>query len=37
MSWERLESAAIDPQLDEGLEARLGDPAWLLARQYPGR
>ena len=34
MSWERLESATIDPQLDEGLEARLGDPAWLLARQW---
>lgn len=34
MSWERLESAAVDPQLDEGLEARVGDPAWLLARQW---
>ncbi len=34
MSWERLESAAVDPQLDEGLEARLADPAWLLARQW---
>jgi hypothetical protein len=34
MNWERLESATADAQLDEGLEARLGDPAWLLARQW---
>lgn len=34
MSWERLESATVDPQLEEGLEARLADPAWLLARQW---
>jgi hypothetical protein len=34
MNWERLESATIDPQLDEGLEARIGDAAWLLARQW---
>ena len=34
MSWERLESAAVDPQLDEGLEAQVADPAWLLARQW---
>jgi hypothetical protein len=34
MNWQRLESATIDPQLDEGLEARLADPAWLLARQW---
>ncbi len=34
MSWERLESATIDPQLAEGLEARVGDPAWFLARQW---
>jgi hypothetical protein len=34
VSWERLESATVDPQLDEGLEARLADPAWLLARQW---
>ena len=33
MNWERLESATLDPELTEGLEARLGDPAWLLARQ----
>ncbi len=34
MSWERLESAVVDPQLEESLEARLADPAWLLARQW---
>ena len=34
MNWERLESATLDPKLTEGLEARLGDPAWLLARQF---
>jgi hypothetical protein len=34
MSWDRLESATIDPELGEGLEARAGDAAWLLARQW---
>jgi hypothetical protein len=34
MSWARIESAAIDPDLAEGLEARIADPCWLLARQW---
>lgn len=34
MSWKRLESTAIDPQVSEGLEARIADPLWLLARQW---
>lgn len=34
MSWVRVESAAIDPDLTEGLEARVADPCWMLARQW---
>lgn len=34
MSWIRLEAVAVDPALTEGLEARVADPAWLLARQW---
>ena len=34
MSWKRLESATIDPQISEGLEARVADPLWFLARQW---
>ena len=32
-SWTRLEPAPRDPTLTEGLQARVADPAWLLARQ----
>lgn len=34
MNWQRIEAATIDPELDEGLEARIADPYWLLARQW---
>jgi hypothetical protein len=34
MSWRRLESSAVDPDLVEGLEARVADPYWALARQW---
>lgn len=32
-SWTRLEPQPRDPTLMEGLQARIADPAWLLARQ----
>ena len=32
-SWTRLEPSLRDPTLTEGLQARIADPAWLLARQ----
>lgn len=34
MAWQRIESATIDVDLDHGLEARVADPMWLLARQW---
>jgi hypothetical protein len=34
MNWQRIEAATIDPDLDQGLEARIADPYWLLARQW---
>jgi hypothetical protein len=34
MSWLRLEGAARDPDLTEGLSARIADPLWKLARQW---
>jgi hypothetical protein len=34
VSWNRVESATIDPALVEGLEARTADPLWLMARQW---
>jgi hypothetical protein len=34
VSWKRLESASVDPELAEGLEARVADTLWLLARQW---
>ena len=34
MSWKRLESATVNPALTEGLEARVADPPWMLARQW---
>ena len=34
MSWKRLESATVDPNIAEGLEARIADPLWMLARQW---
>lgn len=34
MSWTRVESATIDPDLVEGLEARVADPCWMLTRQW---
>jgi hypothetical protein len=32
-SWTRLEPSPRDPTLIEGMQARVADPAWLLARQ----
>src|SRR5262249_26512370 len=32
-SWTRLEPVPRDPTMMEGLQARIADPAWLLARQ----
>ncbi len=32
-SWDRIESMARSIGLDEGLEARIADPLWMLARQ----
>jgi hypothetical protein len=32
-SWTRLEPAPRDPTLMEGLQAKIADPLWLLARQ----
>ena len=34
MSWLRVEGAARDPELTEGLAARVADPLWFLARQW---
>lgn len=34
MSWLRVEGAARDPELTEGLAARVADPLWALARQW---
>ena len=34
MSWIRVESATIDPDLSEGLEVRIADPLWMLSRQW---
>ena len=33
-TWKRLEGSAIDPQMTDGLAARIADPLWLLARQW---
>ena len=32
--WDRLESMARSVELDGGLEARIADPLWMLARQW---
>jgi hypothetical protein len=34
VSWQRLESSAVDAELMEGQEARVADPLWLLGRQW---
>src|SRR4051794_1579756 len=34
MSWLRVEGTTRDPDLTEGLAARLADPLWTLARQW---
>jgi len=34
MTWKRVESSGVDPQVEEGLQARIADPLWLLARQW---
>ena len=34
MSWQRLESGTVDPDLYEGQEARIADATWLLGRQW---
>ena len=33
-SWVRVESSTLDPDMVEGLSARVADPLWLLARQW---
>ena len=30
----RIEGSGVDPELNEGLSARIADPLWLLARQW---
>jgi len=32
--WDRIEPHTRDPGLEEGLQARLADPLWLMARQW---
>ena len=32
--WDRIEPHTRDPDLEEALQARLGDPLWLMARQW---
>ena len=34
MTWLRLEASTVDPDLVEGLQARVADAYWLLARQW---
>lgn len=34
MSWLRIESSTVDPDITDGLSARVADPMWFLARQY---
>ena len=33
-TWKRLEAGLVDDNLEEGLEARIADPLWMLARQW---
>ena len=32
--WDRIEPHTRDVDLEEGLQARIADPLWLLARQW---
>ena len=32
--WDRVEPNTGDPTLEEGLQARVADPMWMLARQW---
>lgn len=34
MTWKRIESSTVDPDVEEGLQARIADPFWSLARQW---
>jgi hypothetical protein len=34
VSWLRIEGSTRDPELTEGLSARIADPLWTLARQW---
>lgn len=34
MTWKRLEAGAVDPNIDEGVAAEVGDALWFLARQW---
>ena len=34
MTWQRLESTTVGVDLTEGQEARIGDPLWLLGKQW---
>ena len=32
--WDRIEGSSRDDELDAGVEARVADPLWMLARQW---
>jgi hypothetical protein len=34
MTWYRLEPNTVDADVEEGIQARIADPLWLLARQW---
>ena len=34
MTWYRLEPNTVDTDVEEGIQARIADPLWLLARQW---
>jgi hypothetical protein len=34
MTWQRLEGSGVSADLNPGLEARIADPLWMLARQW---
>jgi hypothetical protein len=34
VTWKRLEAGHVDPEITEGISARIADPLWLLARQW---
>jgi hypothetical protein len=34
VNWSRLEALSVTPVLEEGLQARIADPLWMLGRQW---